>query len=44
MVFLTSGYQVLFVPIDYSARVGQSKILPIRDTIHFSQLILRDGE
>ena len=43
MAFLTSGYQVLFVPIDYSERVGKSKIRPIRDTIHFSQLILRTG-
>jgi len=43
MAFLTSGYHVLFIPIDYSERVGQSKIRPIRDTIHFSQLILRTG-
>lgn len=43
MAFLTSGYQVRFVPISYTARVGKSKIRPIRDTIHFFQLILRTG-
>ncbi len=43
MAFLTSGYQVSFIPIGYKARVGKSKIKPIRDTIHFTQLILRTG-
>jgi glycosyltransferase involved in cell wall biosynthesis len=38
---LTSGYRVIYHPIDYHARVGQSKIKPIRDTINFIMLILR---
>lgn len=38
---LTNGYLVEYVPIDYHARVGSSKIRPIRDTLNFVQLILR---
>lgn len=38
---LTNGYLVAYVPIDYHARVGKSKIRPIRDTLGFVQLILR---
>lgn len=38
---LTNGYLVDYVSIDYHARVGQSKIKPIRDTLNFIQLILR---
>jgi hypothetical protein len=30
-----------FVPINYFARVGKSKIRPIHDTINFTQLVLR---
>ena len=38
---LRNGYQVDFIPIDYHARIGRSKIRPIRDTLNFIQLILR---
>lgn len=38
---LTNGYLVEYEPIDYHARVGKSKIRPIRDTLNFVQLILR---
>lgn len=38
---LTNGYHVHYEPIDYFHRVGSSKIRPIRDTIGFTQLILR---
>lgn len=38
---LTNGYLVEYLPIDYHARVGRSKIRPIRDTLNFVQLILR---
>ncbi len=31
----------MFVPIDYHARTGHSKIRPIRDTLLFLQVILR---
>ena len=38
---LTNGYQVKYLPVDYHARVGKSKIKPIRDTLNFIQLIVR---
>ena len=38
---LVNGHHVEFLPIDYHARIGRSKIRPIRDTIGFVQLILR---
>ena len=41
LAMLTNGYLVEYVPIDYHARVGKSKIRPIRDTLAFMQLILR---
>jgi hypothetical protein len=40
---LTNYYDVRYVPISYKARIGQSKIKPIRDTLNFVQLILRTG-
>ncbi len=43
LAMLTNGYRVAFVPIDYYARTGKSKIHPIRDTLNFVQLILRIG-
>lgn len=41
LAMLTNGYTVAYVPIDYHARTGRSKIRPIRDTLNFTQLILR---
>ncbi len=38
---LADGRRVVFHPINYRARVGSSKIRPIRDTLNFIQLILR---
>jgi len=38
---LTRGYRVRYLPIEYHHRVGTSKIRPIRDTLNFTQLILR---
>ena len=43
MAMLTNHHLVRFEPIDYHARVGRSKIRPIRDTLQFVQLILRTG-
>lgn len=40
---LTNDYFVRYVPIDYAARIGKSKIKPVGDTIRFLQLILRTG-
>lgn len=37
------GFRVVFEPIEYFERVGSSKIQPFRDTLRFSQLILRLG-
>lgn len=41
LAMLSNNYQVLFVPITYHPRKGQSKIRPIHDTINFLQLIIR---
>ncbi|GAI14328.1 unnamed protein product, partial [marine sediment metagenome] len=35
LAMLTNGYQVKYIPVDYHARIGQSKIKPIRDTLNF---------
>lgn len=43
LAMLTNYRSVLFVPIDYHERVGNSKIKPIRDTARFILLILRTG-
>jgi glycosyltransferase involved in cell wall biosynthesis len=41
LAMATNGYAIEYEPIDYRARVGRSKIRPIRDTLAFFQLILR---
>lgn len=41
LCMLTNDYLVNYMPIDYHARAGKSKIKPIRDTLNFVQLILR---
>jgi len=41
LALMTRGYDVVFLPIDYHKRVGQSSIRPIRDTLKFAQLIVR---
>lgn len=43
VAMLTNYYTVQYVPVAYEARVGRSKIKPIRDTLRFLQLILRTG-
>lgn len=43
LAMLTNGYSVTYLPINYYARVGKSKIRPVRDTLGFTQLILRIG-
>ena len=40
---LVNGYRVEFVPIDYHARVGSSKIAPIRDTARFIRMVAITG-
>ena len=41
LALLTNGRLVKYVPINYHARIGKSKIRPIRDTLNFLQLIIR---
>ncbi|QDU07034.1 glycosyltransferase family 2 protein [Gimesia aquarii] len=43
MAHLTNKYSVHYEPINYSRRIGKSKIQPIRDTLRFLQLIIRLG-
>ena len=43
LAMLTNYYNVRYVPIGYSSRIGKSKIKPIRDTLNFLQLIIRTG-
>lgn len=41
LAMLTNNYLVEYVPINYFARVGNSKIRPIHDTVNFIQLVMR---
>ncbi|NER33763.1 MAG: glycosyltransferase family 2 protein [Oscillatoria sp. SIO1A7] len=43
IAMLTNYYIVRYEPIDYHARLGKSKIKPIRDTLRFLQIVLRTG-
>jgi glycosyltransferase involved in cell wall biosynthesis len=43
VAMLTNYYTVEYVPVTYEARVGRSKIKPIRDTLRFLHLIIRTG-
>lgn len=41
LALICNGFRVGYMPIDYFARIGRSKIRPIHDTLNFLQLILR---
>ncbi|NJN68001.1 MAG: glycosyltransferase family 2 protein [Chloroflexaceae bacterium] len=43
LAMLTNNYLVDYIPVNYHARIGKSKIRPIRDTLNFVQLVLRIG-
>lgn len=43
LAMMTNYYSVYFVPISYGARIGKSKISPIKDTLRFVALVLRTG-
>jgi glycosyltransferase involved in cell wall biosynthesis len=43
LAMLTNYYVVAYLPIDYSQRIGKSKIRPIRDTLRFVEIIIRTG-
>lgn len=38
---VSNAYLIDYVPIDYHARIGKSKIKPIRDTLNFVQLVMK---
>ena len=38
---LANGYLIDFLPINYFSRIARSKVRPIRDTLNFTQLVLR---
>jgi len=40
---MRNRYDVVFVPINYTSRIGKSHIKPIQDTLRFVQLIGRTG-
>ncbi len=40
---MRNRYDVLFIPISYTPRIGKSHIKPLRDTLRFVQLIGRTG-
>lgn len=40
---LRNKYLVEFTPIGYTKRIGKSHIKPVKDTLRFTQLILRTG-
>jgi glycosyltransferase involved in cell wall biosynthesis len=41
LAFLKAGYNVAFVPVHARARVGKSKIRPLRDGVRFLMIILK---
>jgi glycosyltransferase involved in cell wall biosynthesis len=41
LAMLTNDYNVLYVPINYYERTGNSKIRPVRDTVNFFSLVVR---
>jgi glycosyltransferase involved in cell wall biosynthesis len=43
LAMTVNGYSLAYVPIDYHARIGRSKISPIRDTLRFIALVIKIG-
>jgi glycosyltransferase involved in cell wall biosynthesis len=41
LAFLTNGYAVKYVPIEYRRRIGKSKFHPIKDTLSYLATVLR---
>jgi len=41
LAFLTNGYAVKYVPIDYRPRIGRSKFHPVKDTMAYLATVLR---
>ncbi len=43
MALMHNDEDVRFVPVGYAARIGKSKIRPLRDSLNFLMLIIRTG-
>jgi len=41
LAFISDGYLVKFIPIDYFKREGKSSISPLKDFIYFTSLVVR---
>jgi glycosyltransferase involved in cell wall biosynthesis len=41
LAFLTNGYAVKYVPVEYRRRIGKSKFHPIRDTLSYLSTVVR---
>ncbi len=41
LAFLTNGYSVKYVPIEYRPRIGRSKFHPLKDTMSYLATVLR---
>src|SRR5260370_797721 len=41
MTFLSGGYSVKYIPIDYAKRAGESKFHPIKDTRRYGTQVVR---
>ena len=41
MAFLTNGYRVKYIPINYKERKSRSTFHPVRDTINYVRVVLR---
>ncbi len=41
LAFLTNGYAVKYVPVEYRPRIGKSKFHPIKDTLAYLSTVLR---
>jgi glycosyltransferase involved in cell wall biosynthesis len=41
LAMLTNDFNVVYIPVDYYQRTGQSKINPIKDTANFFSLVVR---
>lgn len=41
LAFLTNGYAVKYVPIEYRPRIGRSKFHPIKDTLSYLATVVR---
>lgn len=41
LAFLTNGYLVKYVPVEYRRRIGRSKFHPVKDTLAYLSTVLR---